>query len=142
MDAADEVARYVAAAKWCVPFFDSIGICRLPNREYPDILVGMLNAATGLDFTTKEIEDIGYRIINLMRVFNIRRGRTREMDKPSPRYGSVPVDGPGRGRDISPHYERMLDLYYESLGWGKDGKPSGETLTRLGLSKEAALINA
>jgi aldehyde:ferredoxin oxidoreductase len=137
MDSADEVAGYVADVKWYLPFFDSLGICRLPNREFPEILVDMLNAATGLDFTTQEVTDIGLRILNLMRVFNLRRGRTRKMDHPSPRYGSVPVDGPGRGRDISPHWERMLDIYYDKLGWDREGRPTRETLGRLGLEKEA-----
>jgi aldehyde:ferredoxin oxidoreductase len=138
MDAADDVAKYVSTVKWVLPFFDSIGICRLPNREYPDLLIGMLNAATGLDYTRGEIEDAGFRIINLMRVFNLRRGRTRALDRPSPRYGSVPVDGPGRGRDISPHWEGMLDLYYDGLGWDREGRPTVATLKRLGLEKEAA----
>jgi aldehyde:ferredoxin oxidoreductase len=42
------------------------------------------------------------------------------------------------GRDISPHWEGMLDIYYDKLGWDREGRPTRETPGRFGLEKEAA----
>jgi hypothetical protein len=43
-----------------------------------------------------------------MRVFNVRRGRMRQMDHPSPLYGSVPVDGPGHLPALGRHARYLL----------------------------------
>ncbi|MFB0502019.1 MAG: aldehyde ferredoxin oxidoreductase C-terminal domain-containing protein, partial [Candidatus Bathyarchaeia archaeon] len=52
----------------------------------------------------------------------------------STRYGSTPVDGPTKGISIMPHWEKMLENYYNLMGWEvKTGKPLPETLKRLGL---------
>jgi aldehyde:ferredoxin oxidoreductase len=130
----EDSAHWVAATKWCAAFFDSLGICRLPNREFPDILVGLVKAAAGWDYTFEEARTMGFRTIALLRANNIRHGHTPALDRPSPRYGSIPVDGPHKGRDISPYWNGMLDIYYRDLGWDTGtGKPAADTLKRLGL---------
>jgi hypothetical protein len=74
------------------------------------------------------------RIVNLLRVFNIRHGHTAEMDAPSPRYGSAPVDGPSQGKSIMPHWNEARRKYYEEIGWdGDTGHPSEDTLKHYGL---------
>ena len=50
----------------------------------------------------------GRRTAALMRAFNVRCGITPDLERPSKRYGSVPVDGPAKGQDTAPHWERML----------------------------------
>ena len=124
----------LAAPDVWAPFFDSLGICRLPNREFPDILTGLINAATGWDFTVDEGVDAGFRTINLLRAFNIRHGHTPDREAPSARYGSSPVDGPFRGIDVSHVWKDMINAYYKHMGWDSEtGKPLPETLGRLGL---------
>ena len=128
-------ATYVAQAKWVTLFFDSLGICRLPNREFPKLLVGMVNAATGWDFSVDEAIQVGLRAINLMRCFNLRHGFTTDKDAPSPRYGSVPVDGPFKGLNVAPVWNEMLNTYYEEMGWDSaTGKPLPGTLSKLDLA--------
>ena len=39
-----------------------------------------------------------------------------ELERPSRRYGSTPVDGPAKGQSIEKHWERMLDVWYEGHG--------------------------
>jgi len=134
-----QIAWWVATVKWVAPFFDSLGICRLANREFPELLVGLLNAATGWDFTQEEAKTVGLRIINLLRAFNFRHGHTPELERPSPRYGSIPVDGPHKGRNVAPFWEEMRDAYYRELGWDRTtGKPLPETLKGLGLEAAAS----
>ncbi|MEM2126329.1 MAG: aldehyde ferredoxin oxidoreductase C-terminal domain-containing protein, partial [Candidatus Methanosuratincola sp.] len=76
----------------------------------------------------------GRRIVNLLRVFNLRCGITKEMDAPSARYGSIPQDGPARGISPMSVWEQVRRRYYEFMGWDPEtGHPLPETLERLGL---------
>jgi aldehyde:ferredoxin oxidoreductase len=69
-----------------------------------------------------------------LRAFNLRCGITPDLERPSQRYGSTPVDGPARGQSIAPHWEHMLDVWYETVGYDrKTGKPLPATLQELGL---------
>jgi aldehyde:ferredoxin oxidoreductase len=130
----DEVAEYTAKAKWVTFFYDSVGICRFPSREFPDLLARMLTAATGWDYSVEDITTAGYRVLNLLRAFNIRHGWDPAREKPSPRYGSKPVDGPYQDTDVSKVWDEMLDHYYRYLGWDRQsGKPTRKTLKKLAL---------
>ena len=67
-------------------------------------------------------------------MFKFRHGMKREDERPSKRYGSVPIDGPARGKDIMQQWSSMLENYYAQMGWDPvTGKPLPETLKRLGL---------
>jgi len=68
-----------------------------------------------------------------MRAFNLRAGHTKDHDRPIPRYGSTPVDGPSRGKSMAPHWEEMLENHYRERGWTSGGAPKEETLASLGL---------
>jgi len=67
------------------------------------------------------------------RAFNVQAGITRDMDMPSSRYGSTPVDGPNMGVSIMPYWDEMLQNYYEKMGWSPEGVPMRETLDKLGI---------
>jgi len=134
-DSAEDIAEYVSQTKWLTQFIDSLGICRLANKEYKGLLIELLNAATGWDFTEEEARNVGLRALNLMRAFNLRHGFDSTKEYPSSRYGSIPIDGPHQGRDFKPVWDTMLDIYYRNLGWDRHtGKPLLKTLDKLGLS--------
>ncbi|MBI4188527.1 MAG: hypothetical protein HY529_04890 [Chloroflexi bacterium] len=121
-------------AKGAVQFEDCLGVCRFTTRTDLKLLAEAVSAATGWDLSTKEALTAGKRIVNLFRVFNIRHGHTVEMDAPSPRYGSTPVDGPAKDKSIMPHWDEMRSRYYEAMGWDKEtGKPLPDTLRSFGL---------
>jgi aldehyde:ferredoxin oxidoreductase len=122
-------------------FEDSLGTCRFNTRTNVPRLTDAVNAVTGWDLTHDEARNVGLRSVNIMRAFNIRVGITRELDHPSERYGSTPVDGPSKGISITPHWDAMLDNYYRVLGWDvATGKPLPETLTSLGIAHVIADI--
>jgi aldehyde:ferredoxin oxidoreductase len=131
------------SAKWLVgtinrmPLDDCLVMCRFNNRGPGvdmDYLAEILKAATGFDFTGEEVSTVGYRVVNLLRSFNIRHGITADMDMPSPRYGSAPIDGPFQGVSVEPVWRQMVDRYYELMGWDvKTGKPLPATLKRLNI---------
>lgn len=114
-------------------FEDSLGICFFCAQDIR-ITVEAVNAVTGWNMDLWEALNTGRRIINQMRVFNFRHGLTKDIEAPSVRYGSVPVDGPAQGKYIAPHWEEIRKNYYEQMGWDvKTGKPLPETLKKLGL---------
>jgi aldehyde:ferredoxin oxidoreductase len=115
-------------------FEDCLGVCRFCTSDFA-ITLDCLNAITGWDFTIAEAMDVGRRTINQLRMFNFRHGMTKEMEAPSERYGSTPVDGPAKGIGIMEHWDAIRRNYYEQMGWdGQTGKPLPETLKSLGLS--------
>ncbi|MBI4201072.1 MAG: hypothetical protein HY531_02135 [Chloroflexi bacterium] len=130
----EDVVLLTAKTKGSMQFEDSLGICRFNSRTHMGLLVEAVRAATGWDFTFDEAMDVGLRTVNLLRVFNLRHGIGPEMDRPSPRYGSTPVDGPAQGVSIMPHWDSMVGDYYEMMGWDRQtSRPQPETLRRLGL---------
>ena len=135
--AVDTIA-YNVGCKGAAQFEDCLGTCRFTTMTNLKLLCEAVSAATGWDFTTPEGMDVGKRIVNLLRCFNMRHGHTAAMDAPSPRYGSAPADGPSKGISIIPQWHELRSKYYEGMGWDKDtGKPLPETLKRYGLEYAA-----
>ena len=135
--AVDTIA-YNVGCKGAAQFEDCLGTCRFTTQTNLKLLCEAVSAATGWDFTTPEGMDVGKRIVNLLRCFNMRHGHTAAMDAPSPRYGSAPADGPSKGISIIPQWHELRRQYYEGMGWDKDtGKPLPETLKRYGLEYAA-----
>jgi aldehyde:ferredoxin oxidoreductase len=130
----EDAILWNAETKGAFHFLDSMVACRYTTRTDVKLLAEAVSAATGWDFSPKEAMQAGRRIVNLMRVFNLRHGHTVDMDYPSPRYGSNPVDGPVKGTNIMANWEEMRSRYYELMGWDKGtGKPLPDTLRNLEL---------
>ncbi|MFC2006520.1 aldehyde ferredoxin oxidoreductase C-terminal domain-containing protein, partial [Chloroflexota bacterium] len=131
---ADEVAMIEANLKGSMQFEDSLGVCRFTTRTDIKLLAEAVNAATGWNITPEEAMQTGRRAVALLRSFNLRHGHTRADDRPSPRYGSTPVDGRAEGKTLAPQWDEMLDSYYRMMGWDeKTSKPLPETLRSLEL---------
>ncbi len=108
---------------------DSLVTCRFNTRMNVDLLCQAVSAVTGWDFSYEEGMNVGRRIVQLLRAFNIRHGIAgRELDRPSLRYGSVPDSGPGEGKNLQDVWDKMLDTYYAGMGWDSTGKPLPKTL--------------
>lgn len=115
-------------------FEDSLVICFFCGQDL-QMLTDTLSAITGWDFNIQEAMAVGRRIVNQLRVFNFRHGLTRDIEAPSVRYGSSPVDGPAQGKSIMPQWEALRRNYYQHMGWDPEtGKPLPETLKKLGLA--------
>jgi aldehyde:ferredoxin oxidoreductase len=122
-------ARYNGIGLFC----DCLGICRFVV-DSPKNLVSCLNAATGWDWTLRDAFTLGLRAVNILRVFNLNHGLDIETERPSTRYGSVPVDGPNEGKNVLEKWDAMVNNYYTLMGWDpKTGTPLSETLERLDL---------
>jgi len=97
-------------------------------------VVGLINAACGLDWDIEEMMRVGERGWNLKRVINHRLGLTNKNDK-LPKALLKPFEDRPAGVDgYIPDFENMLAAYYQARGWDlKTGKPTKEKLISLGL---------
>jgi len=114
-------------------------VCMFPTQTMLstkiDHLVDLINASTGWDYSNEEAAAQSLRTVNLLRAFNVKHGINPEVERPSQRYGSVPVDGPSQGRDVMLVWDDTLDRYYNLMGWDRTtGKPHRDTLAELGLT--------
>ncbi len=116
-------------------FDDCVGTCRIA-APHPKLVVACFNAVTGWNWSLDDAFNLGRRVINLLRVFNFANGMKAEDERPSKRYGAVPVDGAAEGKDITAKWDWMLENYYNLMGWDtKTGKPLPETLEKLDLKE-------
>jgi aldehyde:ferredoxin oxidoreductase len=102
-----------------------------------DRLAPMIEAATGIPTTTEGMFDIGERIHSLARLYNLRTGRTHADDTLPERMFTEPIlSNMMKGKVIDrDFFEGQLQKYYKIRGWDEEGRPTKETLERLGISQ-------
>jgi aldehyde:ferredoxin oxidoreductase len=132
------VSTVVAKVKGGMVFEDSMVTCRFKTGTQLDLLTQGVNAVTGWNMDFDEAMQVGRRAVNIARAFNLRHGIGAELDRPSVRYGSTPLDGVAASRGIMPHFAGMLRNYYNLMGWSEQGVPLPETLKNLSLENVIA----
>lgn len=116
-------------------FEDTLGICMFLCQGSLQGILDTLNAVTGYTLDKARALEVGERIINLLRLFNVRHGLTPEDDALSPRLLEAIPEGAHRGKSIEPFFEEMRRSYYVEMGWDPEtGRPLPQTLERLGLA--------
>jgi aldehyde:ferredoxin oxidoreductase len=112
---------------------DSSGICMFTNVMFPpQHLAQMLDAACEGDWTLERMHDVGERIWNLERQFNLAAGFTRADDCLPVRTTTEPAVGGAADGEVA-DITQMLSEYYALRGWDDSGVPLAATLARLGL---------
>ena len=117
---------------------DCSGLCMLNTWGTKDVLrltAESINAATGWDLTPEDMFEVGYRVMQLERAFNVRHGLKPEDDwTVTPRLIDPPLDGPAKGKSMKPYLVGMVKEYHELMGWDeRTGKPWRSTLKNAGL---------
>ncbi|MDZ4132315.1 MAG: aldehyde ferredoxin oxidoreductase family protein, partial [Dethiobacteria bacterium] len=102
----------------------------------------MLEAAVGEEWNVEKLMQLGERVWNQIRLFNLREGFTRADDTLPKRFTDEPLpDGPYAGAKITlEDLDQLLDEYYAVRGWDKEGKPTAEKLKALGLDNMPVLV--
>ena len=133
---------------------DALGICKFSTTEeyslLPDDVAPGLAAVWDEPLTGDDLLEIGERIVNLERLYNVRQGLSRADDRLPARFleEAVPLFGFERDAETGNlhqsaepigqaqiyDFEAMLDRYYQLRGWSPEGVPTAETLERLGLA--------
>ena len=101
-----------------------------------DNLADLLSASTGWDIKGRDLLEVGERVLNLQRMFNMREGLSRKDDILPERIKQKPAFGFYEKEQLCAikDFEDMLDEYYEARKWDiKTGMPSKEKLKELGL---------
>lgn len=130
----EQVATAEANSMGSMTISDCLVQCWFCSFNDTETQLEALNAATGWNMSVEEIMKVGKRVVNLMRLYNLKAGLTPDKEKPAPRYCSQSVDGPNKDKPVAPHWEKILDLFYQLMGWDrKTGKPLPETLKALGI---------
>lgn len=113
---------------------DSSGLCLFTTFAWSlEDIAPQVDAACDGDWSAERMEEIGERIWNMERDFNINAGITGADDTlPKRLLKDAARTGPAKGRvnDL----DKMLPEYYEQRGWSLDGIPTDATRQRLGLA--------
>jgi aldehyde:ferredoxin oxidoreductase len=88
------------------------------------------------DITADELKTLADRVYTLTRCYNMREGQLGKDDTLPWRMIHEPLpDGPGKGNFIGEeNMTKMVQEYYHLRGWDTDGRPTAETIERLGLT--------
>jgi aldehyde:ferredoxin oxidoreductase len=127
-------------ANWAIIFqnltgvIDSAGLClftsfSLGAPEYN----ALINAATGFDMSVEEMMQVGERIWNMERKFNLEAGIDPKDDTLPKRFFDEPAkEGPNKGQVH--RLPEMLPEFYSLRGWDETGRPTKEKLAELQLA--------
>ncbi len=120
----------INSALWCLITCDNIGYSL-------DHAIDMLDAI-GMPYTKEEFLEVGERIYNSTRLFNVEEGFRREDDSLPKRF-QEPRRDTGWKIDFQ-DFNTMLDEYYRIRGWDENGIPKRTVLKRLGLNRSSGLV--
>jgi aldehyde:ferredoxin oxidoreductase len=116
------------------------GLLSWETKSSPDAakyVCEFASSLTGLDLSTRRFNEIGRRVNNLEKAFNVLHGGFRRKDDhPPKRFWEEPVkSGPYKGERIDHGvWERMLDEYYTIQGWDVEtGLQKRSMLEEIGL---------
>ena len=91
-----------------------------------------LSYITGSSFSMGDFVEVGERVFNLERIYNIREGFTQQDDTLPPRLLEEPTF-PGQTRGVP--LDKMLPRYYKVRGWDSYGVPREATLDHLNIRR-------
>ena len=112
---------------------DSIGMCSTMRIGISiEDMCEAMRAVSGRDMSPEDMNLAAERIINLERMYNVRMGFSRKEDSLPKRFLSETMEvGESAGQTVD--LERLLDEYYQAMGWDRNGIPSQTTLGKLDL---------
>ncbi|MDA8665772.1 aldehyde ferredoxin oxidoreductase family protein [Litoricolaceae bacterium] len=113
--------------------FDSAGLCVFTSFAWGlGDIQPQIDAACEGDWSEEKLQEVGERIWNLEKMFNLAAGFTKEDDQLPKRLTTEPAkEGPAKG--LVAGVPEMLPEYYEIRGWDKEGVPKADKLKSLGL---------
>lgn len=138
---AERTPQLVIDGQNLMGWFDSLKCCKFLffGGVKPRHILEWYNHVSGRGLSLDEFMEIGSRIFNMKRLFNIAAGHGGEEDRLPPRVFNLPREI-GTGERSSPPFEQMLRRFYELRGWDERGTPKPETLERLGLPDLDAVL--
>jgi aldehyde:ferredoxin oxidoreductase len=126
--------------KWyeeCSAVGDALEFCRIAQLglNMPlDLIADIVNAVTGLEYTADNLLEVGERIVQVERIFNLRNGLQPDDDHLPERFLTEAIpSGPSKGHRYD--QKKVLEEYYTLRDWdAESGWPRDKTLERLGIT--------
>lgn len=103
---------------FCLFFRDLLG--------WPE-LIRLIQAATGVDYSREQLEQMANDIITITRLFNAREGATKDLDTLPDRLFKESVNN-GQHRLTREELRFMVDEYYSLRDWQDSGYPREQEL--------------
>jgi aldehyde:ferredoxin oxidoreductase len=99
-------------------------------------LAELLNVATGSNHTADTLMQVGTRLTQLARRYNMRNGRTQKDDTlPGRFFKEESLAGFMRGKKLDPKYfDSIVKKYYDLRGWNEKGEPGKKVLETYSLA--------
>lgn len=115
---------------------DSSGLCVFTTFAWTlEDIAPQIDAACEGEWTADKLVEVGERIWNMERDFNLAAGITGKDDTlPKRLLKDAAKTGPAKGKVNN--LDEMLPRYYEVRGWSKEGVPTPDTRKRLGLDPD------
>ena len=112
---------------------NSLGVCSFMPWNITELREAV-EAVTAWPVTTWKLMKAVERGMTLMRIFNLREGFTKDDDRLPERFHTAIQEGPLKGIKIDPAAHReAVEIYYQMLGWDRNGVPTKACLTALDL---------
>jgi len=118
-----DVRAAVACTGLCI-----FAVKAMPLQTRSKIISSLVSSVTGIELSNGGFLEIGRRVYDLERLYNVNAGISRKDDTLPARIfeESVP-EGPAKGQVIKRQdFEKMLDEYYSLREWSKNGIPKGQ----------------
>jgi aldehyde:ferredoxin oxidoreductase len=137
-DSTPEMAELCYTTQNYMSMFNPLGYCKFlfVGRIGPTPLADWYRLATGNDMDRDAFMEMGERIIQLKRLYNVKLG-VRRIDDRLPTRLENEAQPDGKAAGVLPNTELMLDALYKLRGWDHDGVPTLETCRRFGLEEFA-----
>lgn len=121
--------------------FNGLGLCKFLffARVAHETLCKWIKGLTGWNLTSADLMEVGDRLYNLKRVYNVLLGVSSEQETVAPRI--LEILRPGKS--INEGEKLFFDMrreYYEFRGWDEKGIPRRGKLLAMGLDKAAEKI--
>ncbi len=129
----DGKAGLVKAFQDATAAVDSSGLCVFTTFAWTlEDIAPQVDAACEGNWTPDKMMEVGERVWNMERVFNMKAGFTAADDRlPDRLVKEAAKTGPAKG--LVNGLDKMLPEYYQLRGWTTDGIPTNETLSRLSI---------
>jgi aldehyde:ferredoxin oxidoreductase len=137
----DGKGRMTALMQNYMAVFNALGLCKFLffARVSHETLCKWLKGLAGWDLTSRDLMEVGDRLYNLKRTYNVLMGVNEERDVVAPRI----LENLRPGKPISEGRKLFFDMrrdYYQARGWDANGIPKKEKLISLGLEEAAREI--
>jgi aldehyde:ferredoxin oxidoreductase len=133
--------RMTALMQNYMAVFNALGLCKFLffARVSHETLCKWIKGLAGWDLTSKDLMEVGERLYNVKRAYNVLMGVDAERDVVAPRI----LENLRPGKPVSEGRKLFFDMrkeYYQARGWDANGIPTREKLLSLGLEEAAKKI--